>query len=262
MATKKVKRKRLNIKRLILLLLILYLIVMLCYVIITMPIRNIYIKNTKLLKDNEIIEVAGIKNYPGIFKISSKKLEEKIKTLDLVNNVTIKKKLWGSLIISIDEAKPLFYYRYTEKVVLSNKNEVDTNNKYLGIPALVNYVPSDLLANFIEAFSNIDNDIIGMINEIEYNPDISGDIIIDNNRFLLRMNDTNIVYVNTLNMKRLNDYKKVIGTIGDARGTLYLDSYNSNNSLFTEFEQSNVEDINEKEDDLNTEGSENNGDEE
>ena len=83
MAIKKVKRKKLNIKRLILLLLILYLIIMICYAIISMPIKNIYIRNTRLIKDNEIIEIAGIKNYPGIFKISSKKMEENIKKLDL-----------------------------------------------------------------------------------------------------------------------------------------------------------------------------------
>ena len=136
---------------------------------------------------------------------------------------------------------------------------VSPSNKYLGIPTLVNYVPNDLLENFIKAFSIIDNDIIGMINEIKYNPDIAGDIVIDNNRFLLSMNDTNLVYVNTLNMKRLNDYKKVMGTIGDARGTLYLDSYNSNNSLFTQFENQDTDVDDDKKDDENAGDSDNDG---
>ena len=260
MAVQKKKKKKLNVKRLILLLLILYLIVMLCYAIISMPIKNIYIKNTKLLKDNEIIEVAGIKNYPGIFKISSKKMEDKIRTLDLVSGVKVKKSIWGKVTITIEEAKPLFYNRTVEKVVLSNKKEVSSSSKYLGIPTLVNRVPSDLLETFIKSFCNIETDIIGMINEIEYNPDITGDIVIDSNRFLLRMNDSNIVYVNTLNMKRLNDYKQVMGTIGDARGTLYLDSYNSNNSLFTEFENQDTDvDDDEKKDDENAGDSDNDG---
>lgn len=259
MAVQKKKKKKLNVKRLILLLLILYLIVMLCYAIISMPIKNIYIKNTKLLKDNEIIEVAGIKNYPGIFKISSKKMEDKIRTLDLVSGVKVKKSIWGKVIITIEEAKPLFYNRTVEKVVLSNKKEVSSSSKYLGIPTLVNRVPSDLLETFIKSFCNIETDIIGMINEIEYNPDIAGDIVIDSNRFLLRMNDSNIVYVNTLNMKRLNDYKQVMGTIGDARGTLYLDSYNSNNSLFTQFENQDTDVDDDKKDDENAGDSDNDG---
>lgn len=234
--TVKKTKKKLNIKRLILLLLILYLIVIFFYTILNLPLHNIYIKNTNLLTDNEIIEAAGIKNYPNIFKIKSKKVAEKIKKLDLVTDVKVEKKLSNKLVITITEAKPLFYNRTNEKIVLSNKKEVELNKKYLGIPTLVNSIPTDIYNNFIESFTNISSDIIGMINEIEYNPDISKDIVIDSNRFLLRMNDTNIVYVNTLNMKRLNDYKRILETIGKSRGTLYLDSYNSNNSLFTKFE--------------------------
>ena len=61
MAVQKKKKKKLNVKRLILLLLILYLIVMLCYAIISMPIKNIYIKNTKLLKDMKLLKLLGLK---------------------------------------------------------------------------------------------------------------------------------------------------------------------------------------------------------
>lgn len=245
MAVQKKKKKKLNVKRLILLLLILYLIVMLCYAIISMPIKNIYIKNTTLLSDNDVIEVAGIKDYPSIFKLSSKKLEEKILSLELVEKVKVSKKLNGKLIIDIDEAVPLFYVRSTDKVVLSSKKHVNNNNKYLGIPALINKVPNDLLNKFIEAFKEVDLDILKMINEIEYNPNISDNVVIDDNRFLLRMNDTNIVYVNVLNMKRLNDYKEFFMLIGDNRGILYLDSYDSDNNLvglFTSFDSQVGED--------------------
>ena len=69
---KRVKKRKLNIKALIILLLIIYLIVMLLYTLFTMPIKNIYITGTNLLKDHEIIEAAGIKDYPAIFKISKK----------------------------------------------------------------------------------------------------------------------------------------------------------------------------------------------
>jgi len=241
---KRVKKRKLNIKALIILLLIIYIIVMFFYTIFTSPIKNIYIKNTALLKDNEIIEVAGIKNYPSWFKINNKKLEKKIKSLELVESVKVKKTLTGKLIINIKEAVPLFYNRNTDKVVLSNNKEVE-NNKYLGIPTLINYVPNDLLTKFINKFSLINSDIINMINEIEYNPDIQKNettgesIVIDSERFLLRMNDTNIVYVNIINMERLNDYKEIFASIGDERGVLLLDSYVEDNDLlgiFSAFE--------------------------
>lgn len=238
-SAKRVKRK-INMKGLILLLLIIYIIVMSLYTLIKMPIKNIYIENTNLISDNEIIEVAGIKNYPAIFKLNTKKIENKIATLELVSEVNVKKKINGSLIIKVVENKPLFYNRNTKKVVLSNAQEVDTNNKYLGIPTLINYVPNDLFKDFIESFKDIDSDIIKMINEIMYDPDINNDVTIDKERFLLRMNDTNLVYVNVINMKRLNNYKEIYNNIPvGTNGTLYLDSYDSSNNvlgLFTPFD--------------------------
>ena len=180
---KRVKKKKLNWKALLFLLLIIYLIVMLLYTLFTMPIKNIYITGTKLLTDNEIIEVAEIKDYPAIFGTSTKKLEERIKSLELVEKVEVQKTLTGKLTIEITELSPLFYNRNTNKVVLNNGKEVNNNAEYLGIPTLINYVPQDILKDFIDAFGEIDPDIIKMINEIEYDPDISEDITIDEFRF-------------------------------------------------------------------------------
>ncbi len=241
---KKVKRK-LNIKAFVVLLLFLYIIGMLFYTFFTMPIKNIYIKNTNFLSDNEIIEVAGIKDYPSIFKTSKRTLINKIKSLELVNDVKITKKINGTIIIDVVEASPLFYNRNTNKVVLSNGKEVENSNKYLGIPTLINYVPIDLLKDFITSFKSVHFDIINMINEIEYDPDISEEVVIDDSRFFLRMNDGNHAYVNILNMKRLNNYKEFYMLVGDKKGTLYLDSYDSNNDLvglFTEFGSSSGDD--------------------
>lgn len=231
---KRVKKRKLNWKRILILLLILYLIAMLLYTFFTMPIKNIYIKGTNLLTDNDIIEVANLKDYPAIFKISKSKLKKEISSLELVEDVDIKKTITGKLTITITEARPLFFNRTTNKVVLSNNKEVENNN-YLGIPTLINRVPTDILSDFITALSEIDHDIIKMINEIEYDPNISNDITIDEYRFLLRMNDSNHVYVNIINMERLNDYESVFATIGDLRGTVYLDSYNADNIIFEAF---------------------------
>ena len=114
---KKRKKLRINVKGLIILLLIIYLIVMLFYTIFNMKIKNIYILNTNILSDNEIIEVAKIKDYPEIFKINTKKLTNNIKQLDLVSDVKISKNIKGVLTIDIEEAKPLFYNRNNDLVV-------------------------------------------------------------------------------------------------------------------------------------------------
>ena len=240
---KRVKKRKLNWKRILILLLILYLIAMLLYTFFTMPIKNIYIKGTNLLTDNDIIEVANLKDYPAIFKISKSKLKKEISSLELVEDVDIKKTITGKLTITITEARPLFFNRKTNKVILSNNKEVENNN-YLGIPTLINRVPTDILSDFITALSEIDHDIIKMINEIEYDPNISNDITIDEYRFLLRMNDSNHVYVNIINMERLNDYESVFATIGDLRGTVYLDSYNADNIIFEAFGSDTEEETN------------------
>ncbi len=238
---KRIKKvRRLNVKALIVLLLIIYLIVMFLYEFLTLPIKNIYIKNTNFLKDNEIIEIAGLKKYPSIFKLNTKKIEKKISTLDLVKNVSVKKSILGCLTINIEERKPLFYNRTKELVVLSGNIEVAPSNKYLGIPTLVNYVPKELLEEFASSLEVVNPDIIGMINEILYDPDIKEDITIDDKRFKLTMNDKNVVYVNVLNMERLNNYIEIYASISSAvegkKGILYLDSYLSENNLFTPFE--------------------------
>ena len=48
--------------------------------------------------------------------------------------------------------------------------------------------------------------MIEMISEIEYSPSKSGEIIIDDTRFLLRMNDGNQVYINLININFYNLY--------------------------------------------------------
>ena len=35
------------------------------YYLLTMPIKNIYIKNNRIVNDNEIIKLAGLEEYPS-----------------------------------------------------------------------------------------------------------------------------------------------------------------------------------------------------
>ena len=243
--TKTITKRKLNKKALFFIILLCSMIILILYFFFHMRIQNIYIQNTHFLTDYEIMKVAEIEDYPYLYKIKSQDLERKLTSLDLVEDVTVHKSLLGKLTIDITEAKPLFYNRSTEKIVLSNERQVDPNPNYLGIPVLINYVPTDILQSFIQSLKDVDIDIIHMINEIEYNPDISNNIVIDNERFLLRMNDKNHVYVNVINMKRLNDYKTALNkAIGDKLGTLYLDSYDSTNDLvgvFVEFKKEEEE---------------------
>ena len=237
----KKKKKRVNKKRLFkFLIFLLVLIIIGCYVF-NLRIRQIEITGTNYITDNEIIEIAGIIDYPKMINVPSSKLKNDIKKIDLVNDVKIGKNLWGKLSIIIDEAKVLFINKSSDKIVLSNAKEIDLDKRFLGVPTLINYVPDDIYKNLIVGLNKIKDDVLSYISEIEYSPSYSSDgSVIDNTRFLLRMNDSNTVYMNTINITQLNKYldicSAIIATQGQNYGILYLDSSTEENYSFESYE--------------------------
>lgn len=229
---KKKTKRRINIIALIVIILALYLVFSFVYYVMTLPIKNIYIEGNNYVSDVEIIEKANIKNYPSLIKISRRKVKKTLTKNEFINSVKIKKKLNGTIKIIIDESKPLFFNRNTKKLVLLNGKEVsniDINDK---VPSLINIVPNDIYKKLIKAFKKVDYNIITQISEIEYAPDIINGKTIDPDRFYLRMVDGNSVYINPVNIKRLNNYFDVYDRLPDGvKGTLYFDS-NSDNNMF------------------------------
>ncbi len=234
-ATKKVKVKKFSFKRLIILLLVLYILVYSLYYIFKMPIKNIYIKGTNLITDNEIINAAEIKDYPSIFKITSRSIKKKLKKIPLVKDVKVKKNIFGKLTLEIDEYKILFYNLNNKKIVLEGNIEIEDNNIYKGVPTLINYVPDHIYKKLTKAILKIDDDVLSSISEIEYSPSKSNEEVIDETRFILRMNDTNTVYANLINIKNLNHYEEIYSTLNNQKGSLYLDSSNEENFYFQSY---------------------------
>ncbi len=235
---KKVKQKRLNFKKLLILILILYVISYTGYYLFKMPIKNIIITGTTNISDYEVITTAKIKDYPSIFKTSANTLEKRLKTLDLVKDVNIKKNLKGILTINITENKLLFVNKSTNLLILENGKEIKNDN-YMGVPTLINYVPSDLYEKLIKALGKVNNDVLYSISEIEYSQYLSAtNEVIDNERFLLRMNDDNMVYVNINNITKLNKYKQIVSSL-ENKGILYLDSKDEENFVFITYESLN-----------------------
>ena len=78
-----------------------------------------------------------------------------------------------------------------------------------------------------------------MINEIEYTPYKSADgTIIDNNHFTLKMNDTNTVMIDTVNIKNLNKYQTIIASpdMDSKHGIIYLDTINDDRIYIKSYE--------------------------
>ena len=204
------KRRKLRVKFILKSLLVISLIVFSFFYVQNIKIKNIYIKGNTLTKDHEIIEKAGIKNYPKLYKLNIKNAKENIKTLPLIDDVKVKRNIFGKITIEVVESKILFYYKYNEKFITSSGNSIENNNKYYGYPSLINFVPDTIIEKLITGLNKIDFDIIMMINEIEYSPYKSNDgTMIDDSRFILKMNDQNTVVIDTINIKKLNEYKTI-----------------------------------------------------
>lgn len=219
---KQVKKKRVKIRfgRIFILLLIISLIVFMLKTFCKFPIKNIYIKGNINLKDQEIIDLSKLEDYPSIFKYTSKEIEKNIEKSDYIKNAIVKKKKLKEIHIEVEENTVLFYNSNIKKTVLLNKKQVE---KELNGPILINYVPDKIYDKLIEKIILVDSCIINRISEIKYDPSN-----VDEERFLFTMNDGNYVYITLEKLENINNYTKIsleiINKFGKKNGILNLDA--------------------------------------
>ena len=89
------------------------------------------------------------------------------------------------------------------------------------IPILINYVPDNKYRSFIKGMADIKTDILGKISDIEYQPNDY-----DKDRFLLYMDDGNMVYLTLTKFDMINYYNDVLSQLENRKGILYLDNGN------------------------------------
>ena len=236
----KKKKRKLKFKGIILIVFFLFLIFLFIYYLWTLPIKNIEIKGNTYLKDNEIISMLPLKG-KSVLNVSRKKIKQTLLDLEIISEVKIHKNYFGTLTITVKEENILFYNLNTQKVILSSGREVDYLDSFLGVPTLINYVPDEIYQEFVEKLKIINPEVLSKVSEIEYNPSKINDKIIDDKRFLFRMNDGNTVYINTINIEKFNNYLEIYEVIanknnGEVKGCLYLDS-NSENNHFNKCEE-------------------------
>ena len=232
-------KKKIRLSGVIFMLLTIYLFGMLLYYFITLPVKSINIKGNSLLTDSQIISESKIDYNNSIFKLSTNKIKNNLLKNPLVESVNISRNLKGTINIEIKESKILFYNVLTKKLVLSNGKEMDDTGRYVGFPFLVNYVPSNIYKTLIKSLAKIDDSNYKMISEIEYSVEKYNDKVVDEERFLLRMIDGNTIYVNLVNIEKLNKYQEIYAALQD-KGTLYLDS-SSKNYVFKKYSEEKSE---------------------
>ena len=213
----KVVVKKVKIVNILIVLLLLYIIGFYTYKIVVAPINNIFVSGNKCLTDQEIIDIAGVRSYPSFILTTKYNIKKKLLKNDLIDEVRIKKSFGRILTIELKESNPLFIYN--DKVILSNSKEID--NMDYKLPTITNYVEEDILNKLIEKYQNVDDEIKIMISEIEYVPND-----IDKERFIITMNDGNYVYITLYKITSINEYIKIVSTLNNKKGILYLDSGN------------------------------------
>lgn len=212
----KVKKRKLKIKKILVTILLLTIIILSYLYLKRLPIRNIYIIGNNILSDREIIKMSEIDNYPSFIDTSSRDIKTKLLRNNYIKEVKIIKKFWGKVYIYITENKILALYN--NRLLLESGEEVENIYNITTMPFLTNDITS-IKERFVSKFSLVDNDILLKISEISYVPNE-----VDKERFALKMNDGNLVYVTLTKINKINKYNSIYSGLDGKKGIIYLDS--------------------------------------
>lgn len=214
------KRRVFKVKNILILLFLFLGIVGLVYYGLTMPIKNVYIKGNYILSDGEIMKISSLDEYPSFLLTSSKSIRDKILKNSYVKDVKISKKFGNVIELSVIEYSVVFIQQ--DKIILSNGEQLDNTYNLSDVPTLINEVSdSKLYRRMSSKFGGVDRDILRQISEVEYSP-----VSVDDERFLLYMNDGNLVYITLTKIDKLNKYNEIRDKLDNRLGIIYLDSGN------------------------------------
>lgn len=216
MARRVKKKRKLKVKNLLIVLLIFIVILLGVAFLTDVKLNNMIVKGNSLYSDWEIIEMAGLSDYPSSLKTLSSTVEKRLEENDYIKSVKVSRPSLTKIVINVEENLPLFYYLSENKTILTDETEVTDN---FPVPTVINYVPDNIYSDFLKSMGSIDYDIIKRISEIRYDPNE-----VDEGRFFLTMNDGNQVYLTLNKFTKLDDYLDIIKEFDNKKGILYLDS--------------------------------------
>lgn len=223
MSKKIVKKRKIKLRNFFIFLLIVIGFILCVLFIINIPTKNILIMNTNYLNDDYIMELADIKDYPAFIITNSYKTKRRILKSPYVYDCKVKKKFFNVFEITVTEERPIFYNKNTNKYVFSSGNTIkedDISSKFR-VPRLNNYVPDKKYKSFVKGMSKVNDEILGKMSDIEYVPND-----FDKDRFVVYMDDGNMVYLTLTKFKQINYYNDVLAQLEGRHGILYLDSGN------------------------------------
>ena len=181
-----------------------------------LPIKNIYIIGNNILSDKEIIDISSISNYPPFLTTSSTTIKKKLLSNDYIKEVKVQKKIFNKIYIYITEMKIIGIYN--DKLLMENNTLIDNTYNINTSPIVTSNIDT-IRDKFTTKFSLVDNNILLKISEISYEPND-----VDKERFLLKMNDGNEVYITLSKITKINKYNEIYSSMENKKGIIYLDS--------------------------------------
>ena len=216
---KQKRRRKINYKALFFLICPIIIIVFIVIHITNFKVQNIYIEGNDFISDQQIIDIAELSNYPKVIKLNKKNIKDNLIENEYISNAKINYSNFGREIsIKVEENSPVIYYQYDETYILSDGSYV--KDKY-SLPVLINQTPDNILKKLVKKLSTIDRSVLNRISEIRYYPSN-----VDEELFLLTMDDGNYVYINFYNFNKLNNYVDVIKGFDNKKGIIHFDSGN------------------------------------
>jgi len=219
MKNTKKKKIRIKYKRLFIFLFCVFLFILIVNSILNIKVKNIYVSGNTYLSDQEIIEKSLLSDYPKSIFNPSFVIKDRLENEQLILEANVYKKGLSKIYIETVENRPLFYYEYESKTVYYDGTS--SSEKYV-VPTVINYITDSYYEKFVDEMKKLDSNVISRISEIKFYPNE-----VDDNRFLLYMNDGNYVYVNISTFNKLNKYLTILESLPDKNGILYLDYGNN-----------------------------------
>ena len=190
-------------------------------------ITNIYISGNTYFKDQEIIDISKLTNYPKSIANLSFNIEKKLEKNKYIKKAKVTKNLLlNKVYIDIKENYPLYYSLDKNKTILYDGYSTDEEMDSI---IHLNYIPDNIEKELQKKLKKTTISILNRISEMEYKPNDRYD-----DRFLLYMNDGNYVYITLDKFSTLNKYLDIIKYIdSNEKGIIKLDS----GQYFDDFEK-------------------------
>ncbi len=223
MAKKVIKKRKIKLINFLLVLFVFIGLGFCAFLILKIPVKNIIILNTNYLNDDYILSLGGIRDYPNFFLTRASQVEKKIAHSEYIRDVKLTKKVGFIFELKVFENRPLFFDFNQNKYIFDNgkASEEDSISRNFRVPRLLNYIPDNKYSKFIKEMANVKNSTVCKISDIEYQPNDY-----DKDRFLLYMDDGNMVYLTLTKFKMINHYNEVLKQLDNHKGILYLDNGN------------------------------------